>query len=270
MSYVTVCCLCTVETWWKQNLKRKFHTWISSEEQNMRHRIWHPVHHDNPSSLRNSVHIWVLWIPLTPIDNAQDHLKPVPCGFVIDSAITVVGILGGQCRNSLHCITGVEAQGRCRCSNCTEFFGATYARQQHKSCFCSAWTAENRDKEHCTPSPAIEKQPGIKSCKFNAFMKYFSLLAKDNKMRSLLVHLLVWFPLWGIGNYHVRGKWYRLTLWSVFCCGPLDIVFLVTNAKYSLHSVCLKLHQMGVNTINYHPPWFKYECNLLFYCFWCF
>lgn len=31
VSYVTVCCLCTVETWWKQNLKRKFHTWISSD-----------------------------------------------------------------------------------------------------------------------------------------------------------------------------------------------------------------------------------------------
>jgi hypothetical protein len=125
----------------------------------MRHRIWRPVHHDNPSSFRNSVHIRVLWIPLSPIDNAQDHWKPIPCGFVIDSAITVVGMLGGQCRNSLHSITGVEAQGRCRCSNSTELFGATYARQQHKSCFCSAWTAENHDKEHCTPSPAIEKQP---------------------------------------------------------------------------------------------------------------
>jgi hypothetical protein len=122
----------------------------------MRHRIWHPVHHDNPSSFRNSVHIRVLWIPLSPIDNAQDHWKPIPCGFVIDSAITVVGILGGQRRNSLHSITGVEAQGRCRCSNCTELFGATYARQQHKSCFFSAWTAENHDNEHCTPSPAIE------------------------------------------------------------------------------------------------------------------
>jgi hypothetical protein len=127
----------------------------------MRHRIWHPVHHDNPSSLRNSVHICVLWIPLSPIDNAQVYLKPISCGFVIDSAITVVRNPGRAMSEftTLHYRGG--SSRRCGCSNCTELFGATYARQQHKSCFCSAWTAENHDKEHCTPSPAIEKQPGI-------------------------------------------------------------------------------------------------------------
>jgi hypothetical protein len=36
--------------------------------------------------------------------------------------------------------------------------------QDNSTSLCSAWTAENHDKEHCTPSPAIEKQPGIKSC----------------------------------------------------------------------------------------------------------